>query len=63
MAENLSLAAIENDDDLLLLSFSRQEESVISYQKLDIEKLTNDLTGMISKFFATHFRFLNYFFL
>ena len=62
MAENLSLAAIENDDDLLLLSFSRQEESVISYQRLDIEKLTNDLTGMISKFFATHFRFLNCFF-
>jgi hypothetical protein len=28
MAENLSLAAIENDDDLLLLSFSRKEESV-----------------------------------
>jgi hypothetical protein len=42
MADNLLLAAIENDDDLLLLSFSRKEESAISYQKLDIEKLTND---------------------
>jgi hypothetical protein len=59
----MDMQVLENDDDLLLLSFSRQEESVISYQKLDIEKLTNDLTGMISKFFATHFRFLNYFFL
>ena len=58
MAENLLLAAIENDDDLLLLSFSRKEESVISYHKLDIGKLTNDLTVMISKFFATHLRFL-----
>jgi hypothetical protein len=34
MADNLLLATIENDDDLLLLSFSRKEESVISYQNL-----------------------------
>ena len=50
MADNLLLAAIENDDDLLLLSFSRKEESAISYQKLDIEKLTNDQCRTMFRF-------------
>ena len=50
MAYNLLLAAIENDDDLLLLSFSRKEESAISYQKLDIEKLTNDQCRTMFRF-------------
>jgi hypothetical protein len=35
------LAALENDDDLLLLS-SLKEEKVLAYQKLDIDNLTND---------------------
>ena len=50
MVENILLAAIENDDDLLLLSFSRKEESAISYQKLDIEKLTNDQCRTMFRF-------------
>jgi hypothetical protein len=50
MADNLLLAAIENDEDLLLLSFSRKEESAISYQRLDIEKLTNDQCRTMFRF-------------
>jgi hypothetical protein len=36
MAEKVILAALENDDDLLLLS-SLKEEKVLAYQKLDIK--------------------------
>jgi hypothetical protein len=44
MADNLLLAAIENDDDLLLLSFSRKEESAISYQKLYVYVYDTDVS-------------------
>jgi hypothetical protein len=41
MAEKVVLAALENDDDLLLLS-SLKEKKVLAYQKLDIDNLAND---------------------
>jgi hypothetical protein len=47
MAEKVVLAALENDDDLLLLS-SLKEEKVLAYQKLDIDNLTNDQCAQCS---------------
>jgi hypothetical protein len=49
MAEKVVLAALENDDDLLLLS-SLIEEKVLAYQKLDIDNLTNDQCRTMFRF-------------
>jgi hypothetical protein len=49
MAEKVVLAALENDDDLLLLS-SLKEEKVLAYQKLDIDNLTNDQCRTLFRF-------------
>ena len=49
MAEKVILAALENDDDLLLLS-SLKEEKVLAYQKLDIYNLTNDQCRTMIRF-------------
>jgi hypothetical protein len=49
MAEKVVLAALENDDDLLLLS-SLKEEKVLAYQKLDIDNLTNDQCRTMFRF-------------
>ena len=49
MAEKVVLAALENDDDLLLLS-SLKEEKVLAYQKLDIDNLTNDQCHTMFRF-------------
>jgi hypothetical protein len=43
------LAALENDDDLLLLS-SLKEEKVLAYQKLDIDNSTNDQCRTMFRF-------------
>lgn len=48
MAEKV-LAALENDDDLLLLS-SLKEEKVLAYQKLDIDNLINDQCRTMFRF-------------
>jgi hypothetical protein len=49
MTEKVVLAALENDDDLLLLS-SLKEEKVLAYQKLDIDNLTNDQCRTMFRF-------------
>jgi hypothetical protein len=49
MTEKVILAALENDDDLLLLS-SLKEEKVLAYQKLDIDNLTNDQCRTMFRF-------------
>jgi hypothetical protein len=43
------LTALENDDDLILLS-SLKEEKVLAYQKLDIYNLTNDQCRTMIRF-------------
>ena len=49
MAEKVVLAALENDDDLLLLS-SLKEEKDLAYQKLDIDNLANDQCRTMFRF-------------
>jgi hypothetical protein len=49
MAEKVVLTALENDDDLILLS-SLKEEKVLAYQKLDIYNLTNDQCRTMIRF-------------
>jgi hypothetical protein len=49
MAEKVVLTALENDDDLILLS-SLKEEKVLAYQKLDIDNSTNDQCRTMFRF-------------
>ena len=59
MAEKVALAALENDDNLLLLS-SLKEEKVLAYQKLDIYNLTNDQCRTMFRFGREDINILSY---
>ena len=59
MAGKVVLAALENDDDLLLLS-SLKEEKVLAFQKLDIDNLTNDQCRTMFRFGREDINILSY---